>query len=377
MPFVSFLIKPASSACDLRCRYCFYRDEASHRAVPDAGRMAPETAQALLRQGFALAGPGGTVSFLFQGGEPTLAGLDFFRAFTDRARALCPPGVETRFSIQTNGVLLDEDWAAFFRENGYLAGLSLDGTQALHDLYRTDAAGRGSWSAAARAAGLLRRYRVPVNALCVVTAQCSRQPEAVYASLKALGFDHMQFIPCLDPIGRPRGGENYSLTPEAYGDFLCRLFDVWFSDWRRGRYRSVRLFEDYVNLLTGAPASTCATLGQCGGCFVAEADGSIYPCDFFALDRWRLGRLDRDSLADMAAGPAAAAFLAWGREKPAACGGCRWRPLCAGGCKNDWVDGENGPENYYCPAFRRFFPYAIGRLEVMADAALRAFRAYS
>ena len=371
MRFVSFLIKPASSACNLRCRYCFYADEAGRRAVKDMGRMSPETAERLLTQGYALAEPGGTVSFAFQGGEPTLAGLDFFQRFVRRAKALCPPGVRTQFSLQTNGLLLDEPWAVFLKENGFLVGLSLDGYGELHDLYRTDAAGRGSFAPARRAARLLQKHGVAVNALCVVTAQCARHPERAYSALKGLGFGFLQFIPCLDPLGEARGGEAFSLTPAAYGGFLCRLFDLWFRDWQSGHYHSVRLFDDYVNMLLGGPASTCATCGSCGSYFVAEGDGGIYPCDFYALDGWKLGDLATGSLADMAAGERAAAFLAESREKPAACRDCRWRPLCNGGCRRDWVAGAAGPENYFCPAFRQFFSHAISRLELIASAERR------
>lgn len=372
MGHVVFLIKPASSLCGLRCRYCFYEDEASHRDQPSMGLMREETAEALIREGYGLAGAGGSVSFVFQGGEPTLAGLPFFRQFVLTAKARRPAGVRIAFSIQTNGMALDEEWAEFFRAEDFLVGLSIDGCKDLHNAHRVDAGGSGTWNAVRRAAELLQRRGVKVNALCVVTAQCARSPQKVYQSLKKLGFGYMQFIACLDPIGEERGRRQWSLDPEAYGDFLCRLFDLWYQDWERGDYHSVRLFDDYIHLLLGEPGSACATCGQCGSYFVVEGDGSVYPCDFYVLDRWRAGRLGESSLAEIAGGPAFRDFLAWGREKPAECADCPWRRLCNGGCKNDWVQADDGPHNYYCGSFRKLFRYAGERMLRIARAEMQA-----
>lgn len=288
---VNLLIKPASSLCNLRCRYCFYADEAKNRACPSMGIMREETVELLLREAYRCVEERGAVSFAFQGGEPTLAGLDFFRRFVERARALRPPRVEISFSIQTNGTLLDEEWAAFFRQEDFLVGISLDGFPEAHNSHRVDAEGKGTWNRAVRNLALLKKHRVKVNALCVVTGQCARSPQQAYQNLKKLGFDFLQFIACLDPIGEARGGQPWSLEPEAYGRFLCRLFDLWYRDWESGQYHSIRLFDDQIRLLLGDSGSTCATCGQCGAYFVVEGDGSVYPCDFFALDEWRLGVL--------------------------------------------------------------------------------------
>ena len=364
MKQITLLIKPASSLCNLRCRYCFYEDEASNRAQKSMGVMSGETAHTLLEEVFRAAEPGGAVRFTFQGGEPALAGLDFFRAFVEQARELCPRGVRTDFSLQTNGILLDEPWADFLAREKFLVGLSVDGFKDLHNLHRVDARGGGTWNGALRALALLQKRRVEVNALCVVTGMCARSPDRAYRQLKKLGFQFIQFIACLDPLGAERGEMPYSLTPEAYGKFLCRVFDLWYQDWERGQYHSVRLFDDYVHLLLGDGASACASCGRCGTYFVVEADGSVYPCDFFALDQWRMGRL-----GELAASPQAQAFLRWGQEKPAECAACRWGPLCGGGCKRDWY-GE-APHNYYCSSFQTLLDYAMPRLLQMARAAGR------
>lgn len=365
MRFVNLMIKPASSLCNLRCRYCFYECISNHREEKSMGVMSEETAELLLENVFRLVEPGGMVSFLFQGGEPTVAGLPFFVRFAEMVERLCPPGVGYAYAIQTNGTLLDEAWADFLRERRFLVGLSMDGYGDLHDLYRVDERGAGSWKRAVRALRLLQKKGVEVNALCVVTAQCARHPERAYGELKKLGFAYMQFIPCLDPLEQERGGMPFSLTPELYGAFLCRLFDLWYRDWAQGRYDSIRLFDDYLHLLLGENPGTCATCGQCGSYFVVEGDGSVYPCDFFVLDRWRLGRLGASSLAELAESERLQEFFRWGREKPPECAACRWRSLCNGGCKNDWVTGPV-PHNYYCSAFRQFFAYAEDRLRLVA-----------
>ena len=375
MKNINLLIKPASSLCQLRCRYCFYEDEASNRKDFSMGMMSRETARLLIDRAYADVSPGGYVSFAFQGGEPTLAGLDFFREFVAYANKKCPPRVQTGFSIQTNGIALDDGWAVFFRENGFLVGLSMDGYDELHDLHRVDAAGSGTWQKTTNALETLKRNGVMFNVLCVVTAQCAKNPKRVYESLKNLGVEYMQFIACLDPIDVKRGSMKHSLKTDAYAKFLMRLFDLWFDDWQSGSYRSIRLFDDHINMLTGRGAGACAACGQCGSYFVLEGDGSAYPCDFFVLDKWRMGSICDSSLTKLANSAVALEFMKWGREKPAECVACRFRAICNGGCKNDWYIDEHGkPHNYYCSAFKALFEYAAPRMSMIARAELAAMR---
>lgn len=371
---VNFLIKPASSACNLRCRYCFYEDEAENRSTKNMGLMSEETAEKLLRSAYEEIEPGGSVSFAFQGGEPTFAGLDFFRFFTQKARELKPERVGISFAIQTNGTLLNEEWAELFRREDFLVGISLDGFKDCHDLHRVDARGGGTWNRVTRSLAVLKKHGVKVNALCVVTARCARSPEKAYSELKKLGFDYIQFIACMDPIGEERGCRGYSLTPVLYGRFLCRLFDLWYRDWESGNYHSIRLFDDYVHILLGDGAGTCATCGSCGAYFVVEGDGSVYPCDFYVLDEWCMGSLHEAGLKELAASGKSREFLRWGTVKPAECAECRWRRICNGGCKNDWIRDESGEHNYYCSAFRELLDYAMPRLTAIARAETAARR---
>lgn len=333
--------------------------------------MTPDTADALIRAGLAYGDPGGSVHFLFQGGEPTLAGLTFFRTFLQKVRTLCPAGTRVSFSIQTNGQSLNRDWTDLFRENGFLVGLSLDGTRTFHDRYRRDVNGDGTWERTVRALALLTEAGVETNLLCVVTGDAAKAPWQVWQSLRKLGDHPLQFIPCLDPLGAPRGGMPWSLTPEAYGGFLKGLFDCWYEALGRGVYVSVRFFDDLLRLMAGMPPGSCAAAGRCGGYLAVEADGGLYPCDFYVLDRWRIGSIRDMSVAQALASPVMERFLAEGARRPAACGTCPWAPLCRGGCRRDHEQGPAGPANYYCVSMGAFFSYAFPRLQTAARVLFR------
>ena len=366
MKYINFLIKPASSSCNLRCKYCFYEDIAENRTVKNMGLMKEETVEILLKEAFNLIEEHGEVHFGFQGGEPTLAGLDFFKNFTKRAEELCPEKVTVSYALQTNGVLIDEEWAHFFKENDFLIGLSLDGFSDLHNLNRIDAKQNDTYNKVLNTFNLLEKTGVNTNILCVVTSACAKKSEKVYNELKKIGAKYIQFIPCLDPIDTKKGSTPFSLTPKLYTEFLCKIFDLWFKDYSSGNYISIRAFDDYVNIILGKSAGTCATCGRCGSYLVVEGDGGIYPCDFFVLDEWKMGTLGENPLLEIAESENAKKFLNWGQEKPEECYSCKYRILCNGGCKNDWITENEKIHNYYCPAFKKFFEYAEQRLLMIA-----------
>ena len=364
MRFINFLIKPASSACNLKCRYCFYEDEANKRFQKSFGKMANATVDALLRRAYEASEEGGSVSFAFQGGEPTLAGLDFYRNFVQKAKSEKPQGVSLLFSIQTNGILLDEEWADFFRREHFLVGLSLDGNEELHNANRIDPQGNGTYERVKKAYELLTSFGVEVNILAVVTSFLAEHGKEAYDTIKKMGCRYIQFIACLDPMGEKRGGRPYSLTPDAYGKFLCTLFDLYYADWKKGDFHSIRLFDDDIHILLNDGVTSCATCGRCGGYFVVEADGSVYPCDFHVIDKWRGGDIFSSSLEEIVSSQAFVSFLQKSQKKPDECLSCRYRKLCNGGCQNDWQDGHN----YYCSSFRMFFDYAADRILEIARA---------
>lgn len=372
METVNLLIKPASGLCNLRCRYCFYEDVSSLREQKSYGIMTEETTEALVKRIFEQ--PRNRISIGFQGGEPTIAGLDFFQRFTALADRYNTRHVPISWSIQTNGTLLNEEWARFFAQHRFLVGLSLDGPAAEHNALRVDPDGKGTFQRVMHAAAMLQSYGVEFNILCVVTGYTARHGRKLYQFFRSRGFDFLQFIPCLDPLEAERGSLKFSLTPEKYAIFLCDVFDCWFRDWLQGNYASVRLFDDYVHLLCGQPAGTCASSGACGQYFVVEADGGVYPCDFFVLDEWRMGSIRESSFEELAASEPALRFLKESHERNPDCADCPYQFICRGGCRRDRQE-QADRANYYCPAFRRFFDYALPRLKQIAREELRAMRA--
>ena len=331
MKAVSLLIKPASSLCNLRCVYCFYADLASARSVPSYGRMDPETAERLLRSVRAELSPGDRLSIAFQGGEPTLAGIDFFRGFFQLADRLLA-GIPIRWSLQTNGILLDSAWCELLRARKVLVGLSVDGPAAIHNAQRPDAAGKGSYAAVHRAMALLRRENISFNVLTVLSAEAARHPAKLWNWVCQEQIAYIQFIPCLDALeaDSPSGS---AITPSRFRDFYLQLFPLWKTSMEQGTCISVKLFDDLINLYLAGQASACGITGNCAVQYVVEANGDVFPCDFYALDRFRLGNLTEDSLSALAA--QAGAFLTDGRAfaETAPCRGCRYELQCGGGCK--------------------------------------------
>ncbi len=361
MPALNLMLKPASSACNLRCAYCFYADEARNRRVSDYGIMPWPVAQSVIDK--AMEAAEGAVSFLFQGGEPVLAGMDFYRRFTEYAESRRPEGLAVQYAIQTNGTLLDQEWCTFFAENHYLVGLSLDGDMDCHDRFRRDGAGKGSFERVMNAARLLEQSGVEYNVLTVVTGYLAERIDSVFPALCKGGFHFQQYIPCLDPLGEERGKRDYSLSPAGYEAFLKKLFDLWYGELEQGRYWSVRYFDNLVWMLMGNCPAQCSMVGRCMPQYLVEADGSVYPCDFYGLDEYRLGNICKDSWQELDRERARTGFAEASAQVPAACGACRWYGLCRNGCRRERLpEGEQPGRNYYCQAYVGFFEYAWPRL---------------
>ena len=346
MSMFSMLVKPASSLCNMRCKYCFYADVSDSRAVKSYGVMAADTAHILVDRAIEQAGEKGEVHVAFQGGEPILAGLAFFEDFTAYAAAKAPAGIRFSYSIQTNGYLLNEDWCAFLAKRRFLVGLSFDGTPELHDFLRTDAAGSGTARQVLRAAKLMDRAGVAYNILTVVTRQAAKHPRQIFSFLKKSGFGFVQFIPCLPPFDLEVETPPYALTPRLYAAFLKDLFRLWYDAFLQGDYISIRLFDNLVRLAGGGPPEQCGMLGFCQPQFVVEADGGVYPCDFYVVDEYRMGSVKDSSFAALRESPAVESFLRPAPESPL-CKACPYYKVCGGGCRRyrDFYFSEEG----YCP----------------------------
>lgn len=350
MKHISFLIKPASSTCNMRCRYCFYADVAEHRETANHGIMDAATIQAVVDRAFAL-GPDAEVTFAFQGGEPTCAGLDFFRSFcayVDAHRAQ----QTVHLAIQTNGYVIDDTWATFLAQHGFLVGVSIDGYPEMHDWLRPDARGAGTMDRVLDAVAALRRAGADFNILTVLTDQLARHPQKLYRFYRQHKFDFVQLIPCLP--GLDEASDEYSLEPESFASFYKTFFRLWLEDFKRGERMSVTLFDNVIPLFAGMYPQQCGMLGACAPQFVVEGNGDVYPCDFYVLDRFRLGNIRTDSLEAMATCDALRAFLDEPRRACSMCATCPFERICHKNCKrlNTCYYRED-----YC-GYRDFLEYA-------------------
>ena len=350
------LLKPASGLCNMRCGYCFYADEMRLRESSLHGLMTEETARSVLLSLKKDLVMGDHLHLAFQGGEPTLSGIAFFEAFFQMAGEILKD-ISISCSFQTNGLLLDEDWCRFFRENRVLVGLSIDGPAKFHNAYRKDAGGRSTSVRIHEAMRLLKKHGVAFNVLTVLTPEMAARPEAVWNWVLREEIRYIQFIPCLGALDLsdvPKDSEGpserarWALTPSAFRDFYLTLFPFWKQSLEEGRTVSVKFFDDLVNLFLYGRETACGMAGHCSLQYIVEADGSVYPCDFYALDKYRMGDLTRESLSSLT--KAAARFL----EEPRAylskepCRNCSLLSHCGGGCKRmiDTMYLENGSCRY-------------------------------
>ncbi len=361
----SLLIKPAGPDCNLDCTYCFYLVK-GELFGPGAHRMSLETLEAVVRQ--AMEEGGSQIVFAWQGGEPTLMGLPWFEkavGFQEQYGG----GKTVGNGLQTNGLLLDRAWAKFLRERRFLVGLSIDGPAHVHDRYRTSRGGRGSFKTVAGKARLLLGEGVQTNALSVVTDYSVEYPEEIYAFLKGLGFRFMQFIPCVErSADDPAELAPYSVSAEAYGRFLVRLFDLWLDDFVDGvPTTSVRYFDSVFHKYVGMSAPDC-TLGRtCGTYLVVEYNGDVYSCDFYVKPRWRLGNVMTEPFTGMLNSEPQTEFGERKAILPAKCRSCRWLRNCRGGCTKE-RDERGADPSHLCRSYEMFFEHADAQL---VDLALR------
>lgn len=365
------MAKPSGAKCNLDCKYCFYLEKEG--LYPRGShRMTDAVLEAYVRQQIAAQPRGAEVLFAWQGGEPTLMGLDFF----EKAVALQKrhgAGRRIANTLQTNGVLLDEAWGAFLRRERFLVGLSIDGPRELHDLYRVDKGGQPTFDKVMRGLEVLKRHAVDFNTLTVVHRESARRPLDVYAFLKDIGSTHLQFIPLVERVGETESASDASVLAEDYGAFLSAIWDHWI---RRDVGRIfVQIFDVMLGIWLGHPSSLCLFRETCGDAVALEHNGDLYSCDHFVTPRHRIGNLLSQSLDSMVRGADQRRF---GQAKasglPRYCRDCEVRFACHGECpKNRFIrapDGEPGL-NYLCAGYKRFFTHANSGLRGMAWLAMR------
>jgi uncharacterized protein len=368
MPSISMLIKPASSLCNMRCKYCFYSDEAANRGVGSYGIMTAETTEAIIKR--ATEEATGSVTFAFQGGEPTIAGISYYDRFCEIVKKYNTKNLHVNYAIQTNGIFSDAGaWAELFRRNNFLVGLSFDGTRQCHDLNRIDASGQGTASRVITCAAVLEKHKVDYNILTVVNSVTARHITKIYAFYKKQDWKYMQFIPCLAPLGDVKS----ALTPEVWLDYNKTLFDLWYSDNKNALENghlpavSVRHLDDYLRAAAGLRPESCGMLGICTIQNVIEADGGVYPCDFWALDEYKLGNINENSFRELFECECAQKFIKSSCIHDEKCRLCRWYKICMGGCARM----KHNNQYIYCEVNKTFLEYTYERIIELSNLIMR------
>ncbi len=360
------MAKPIGALCNLDCSYCYYLKK--EFLYPEGGtfRMSDEVLELYVIQQIEAA-PGPMVNFAWHGGEPTALGLDYFQKIVALQQKHRPDGKKTTNGIQTNGTLLNQEWARFFAAEGFQVGLSLDGPRELHDGYRVDKGQKPTHKQVLRAFRMLREHRVHVDVLCVLHDRNVRHPAQVYRFFKEIGVEFLQFLPLVE---RENGGVSSRTVPaEAYGEFLSAVFDEWVRN-DIGKI-AIQIFDEAARPLAGMDHSLCIFRETCGDVPVVEHNGDFFSCDHFVEPGYRVGNIGATHLADLVDSPAQRAFGEAKRDAlPRYCRECEVRAMCNGGCPKDRFirtpDGEEGL-NYLCAGYKRFFNHSRPYLQKMVD----------
>lgn len=385
------MTKAIGPICNLDCKYCFYLEKEQLYPDNERWKMSPKRLETYIRN-YIAAQPGKVVSFAWQGGEPTLLGVNFFRRVVELQKKY-GEGKQIENAFQTNGTLLDDAWCALFKEHGFLIGLSIDGPPEAHNRFRVDKKGRDTYKQVIRGVELMKKHGVEFNTLTCVQADNVQHPKTIYRFLKNIGSKFLQFIPIVErkpdamaaklgldlsappdladaPEHRaPPEMMPYAVPPEGYGEFLCTIFDEWVK-------RDVgKIYVQIVDMALGKwlkiPGGLCYFSETCGRAMAMEHDGNVYACDHFVYPKYHVGNIMDMDLADIADGDFMKRFGNDKRDKlPRYCRECEVRFACNGECPKHrftWTpDGEWGL-NYLCPAYKRFFNHIDPAMRIMAD----------
>ncbi|EBX1351674.1 anaerobic sulfatase maturase [Salmonella enterica subsp. enterica serovar Okatie] len=368
--------KPSGSLCNLSCKYCFYLDKPRGQRV-----MSDDVLETYIRRVIDDT-PSSEVSFCWQGGEPTLCGLSFYQKVVCLQQRYAN-GKTIYNSLQTNGVLINEEWAAFFAQHQFLIGISIDGPQVVHDNYRKTPSGRASFSRVVNAIRLLQANDVEFNTLTVVNDASCRHGNAIYHFLtQELESKHLQFIPIVEPLAQKAQrsltlSDNedspslmpFSVTPEGWGAFMCDVFDQWIRH-DVGRI-FVQLFDNLLGVWMGESATLCTMQSTCGQSLLVEQNGDVFSCDHFVFPAYKLGNLQQHSLEEMAASPFQQQFGAAKANLSSRCQNCTWRFACHGGCPKHRICMDGGErQNYLCKGYLEFFQHVTPYMNVMRQLLL-------
>lgn len=367
------MTKPIGPICNLDCEYCFYLDKEELYPETRSFRMDDEVLENYVKQ-YIEAQEVNEVTFAWQGGEPTLMGVDFFRQAIRYQQKYRRPGMQIQNSFQTNATLLDDEWGEFFKRNKFLIGVSIDGPPEIHDKYRYDKRGRPSSEQVIRGLRILQKHKVDYNILCVVNKHNAEYPKEIYNYFKELGAEFMQFIPAVEHFG----GKNVSprsVTARQYGKFLSAIFDEWVVN-DIGRI-FVQIFDVALEAWLGYNPSLCVFNETCGDALAIEHNGDLYSCDHYVTPDYHVGNIAENTIQEMVDSTFQRKFGTDKRDTlPEYCRSCEVKFVCNGGCpKNRFIKTPTGEDglNYLCAGYKHFFNHIDEPMKMMA-AALQAGR---
>ena len=365
------MVKPRGAICNLGCKYCYYLTKESLYHESDF-RMSEEILEEFTRQYITANSNADEIVFSWQGGEPTLMGLDFFEKAVRFQSKYTRNGQNIQNTFQTNGIVLDDNWCQFFKANNFLVGLSVDGPSQLHDVYRLDKAGKPTFDRVMTGLEVLKKHKVPTNALTTVHAANAPQPLEVYHFLRdELGMEYIQFIPIVE-LENQNGSRarsrvtNRSVSPTQYGQFLTAVFDEWVH--RDVGQVFVQIFDVALASWLGQLGGLCIFSPTCGTALALEHNGDVYSCDHFVDPKYLLGNLLQSELSSLATSPAQIKFGLDKKNKlPKNCLDCDFLFACHGGCpKNRFESSSDRKLNYLCKGYKMFFDHINEPMRIMA-----------
>jgi uncharacterized protein len=367
MPGIHVVAKPIGPVCNIRCDYCFYLEKQALFRAGEQYRMPDKVLSAFIAK-YIASQPTPVVEFVWQGGEPTLLGIDFFRRVVELQKPFAKEKVIAN-SLQTNGTLLDDEWCRFLKRHEFMVGISLDGPKEIHDRYRKDRKGRGTFEQVMRGLKVLQEHRIEYNVLACVGRDTAARPLDVYRCLRGAGIEFIQFTPVVER--REGQGEvtPWSVEPEAWGDFLIAIFE----EWVRNDVGKVFVmnFEWALNAWIGNPSPVCVHARQCGRSLVIEHNGDVYACDHCVYPEYRLGNILSDDLAKMVRESLESGFgVSKETALPGWCRDCDVLAACRGGCPKHRFASTCQDEpglHYLCEGYRKFFLHIRKYLRVMAQ----------
>ncbi|MBR4880255.1 MAG: anaerobic sulfatase maturase [Clostridia bacterium] len=366
---IAVIAKPVGSRCNMSCAYCYYLEKGQYSSSKKQTRMSFALLEKLIKNTVE-ANEGPVVSFVWHGGETTLAGIDFYKQVVALEKKHLPKNKQAWNNLQTNGLILNDEWCRFLKENRFDVGLSIDGDKLTHDKNRRDKGGNPTFDRIYKAAQRLKSHDIMPDLLCTVNAETVKRPKEVYRALRQLDTGWIQFIPVI-VVDEKGDIDPISVSPEGYGDFLCDVFDEWIHN-DLGKC-DVQMFAETAKVWAGGKAAVCHMAETCGQVLVCEEDGSIYSCDHFVDNEHRLGNLMGDNLAKLAQSQRQTDFGNMKKDSLSEeCKACPHLKVCNGGCPKDRF-GENG-QYYLCKGLKKYFDHAYGPLHKVMEMSRKGMK---